>query len=160
MSENQQQQQQQTTPPTEKKLGWKAKILLFFTMVVAFVFLPATIVVLVGLLPTIVTAITDRNPSKSATVTVGSMNVAGIVPALFRLFQQNYSIPGAVAIISDYTTVIVMYSAALIGIVIYNNVTPLVSLAIYRRARLRLREIEKRQKMLKDVWGEDVAQGR
>lgn len=157
MSENQQQQAAEAA--AQGKLGWKAKVLLFATMVAAFVFLPTTIVILIGMLPTLVTLITDRNPSKSATVTVGSMNAAGVVPALLRLWQQNHSIPGALAVISDYTTVIVMYSAALIGIVIYNNVTPLVSLAVYRRARLRLREIEKRQKLLKEIWGEDVARG-
>lgn len=142
----------------QKKLGWKLKIILFFFLLAGFVFLPTTIIIIIGMLPTLVTAVTDRNPAKSATVTVGSMNAAGVFPALLKLWQGSHTIPGALSVISDHTTLVVMYSAALIGVVIYNNVTPFVSVMIYRKMRQRARDIEKHLKALKEVWGDDVSQ--
>lgn len=143
--------------PEKKKANWKLRIFLFFGLVAAAIFLPTTIVLAVGMLPTLVALITDRSPTRSATITTGSMNFAGVVPQLFVLWQGNHTPEGALRLLLDYSNLVIMYSAALIGIIIYNNVTPLVSLIVYRKAQLRLKDIEKRLKNLKEIWGEDVA---
>lgn len=131
----------------------------FMVLVTALVFLPATIVVLVCMLPTVVAAIVDGHPQKTAWVTVGSMNLAGTMPTLFALWDAGPTIPTALQLISHPAAVLLSYGAAGIGWVIYYNVTPFVAAMVVGKNERRLKEIGKSQKELVKKWGEEVVSG-
>jgi len=128
----------------------------FMVLVTAVVFLPTTIVFFIGLIPTMVAALIDNNPRKTAWLTVGMMNVAGTVPVWFSLLDAGHTIPAAFQLITQPSTIILSYGGAGIGSLIYYKVTPLVAAFVQGKNERRLRDIDKRQKFLVKKWGEDV----
>src|SRR3954465_9815444 len=99
----------------------------FMVLVTAVVFLPTTIIIFVGLIPTMVAAIIDNNPTKTAWLTVGAMNMAGTVPVWFALLDAGHTIPAAFQLIVQPSMLILSYGGAAVGWIIYNKVTPLVA---------------------------------
>lgn len=129
---------------------------IFCILVTAVVFLPATIVFIVCMLPTFVAAVVERQPQKTAWLTVGAMNLAGTVPAWFKLWEAGRGIDIALELVSTPSVWIVAYAAAGIGWIIYHNVTPAVAGVMVKRNEKRLAEIDARQKELIKKWGEAV----
>jgi hypothetical protein len=137
---------------------------IFMVLVTAVIFLPTTIVWSICLLPTLVAAIIDNHPQKTAWLTVGAMNVAGTIPVWFQMLDAGqYSmldagraIPAAFQLISQPMTVIISYGGAAIGWIIYYKVTPLVAAIVQSKNERRLRDIDKRQKTLVKKWGDGV----
>ena len=66
------------------------------------------ILLLVGMLPTMVAFIIDKSVGKCATICVGTMNIAGIFPSIFKLWAEQNSFAQAIHII---TNVILMYNS-------------------------------------------------
>lgn len=129
---------------------------IFCILVTSLVFLPATIVFIVCMLPTFVAAVVERQPQKTAWLTVGAMNLAGMVPAWFKLWESGHSIEAALALVATPSVWLVAYAAAGIGWVIYHNVTPAVAGVMVKRNEKRLADIDARQKELIKKWGETV----
>jgi hypothetical protein len=77
--------------------------------------LPTAILVLVGMIPTMVAFMIDRDPEKSAGLTVGAMNLCGVMPFLITLWQSNHSIERSVQILLTPFTFFLMYGAAGVG---------------------------------------------
>ena len=131
---------------------------LFSLLVCALVFAASTLVFAVCMLPTLVAALIDKNPSKTLWLTIGSVNLAGTVPAWFRLWEMGgHSITNSMAVLSNPATLLVAYAGAAGGWVIHMNVTPLVAALAVKRNEGRLKDIEKRQRDLIRKWGEEVA---
>lgn len=147
--------------PGEKAAKPKAplsfRFAVFMMMVTALVFLPTSIVLSVCMMPTLVAAIVDNQPQKTAWLTVGAMNFAGAVPACFNLWDAGHTVPAAFQMITQPMTVVVSFGGAAVGWMIYYNITPLVALMLLRRSEGRLTDIDKRQKELVKKWGPEVA---
>ena len=152
------------TAPGKTGMPLMVRFAIFMVFVTAVIFLPTTIIWSVCLLPTLVAAIIDNHPQKTAWLTVGAMNVAGTVPIWFSLLDSGqYSmldagraIPAAFQLIAQPMTIIVAYGGAAIGSIIYYKVTPLVAAIVQNKNERRLRDIDKRQKALVKKWGEGV----
>lgn len=132
------------------------KFAVFMLFVTMFVFLPTTILFLVCLIPTAVAYIIDASINKTIWVTVGVMNVAGTIPAWFRLWDAGHNIEHAIEIILQPMTIIVSYGGAAVGWFIYINVTPFIASIIIMKNESRLKQIDKRLKELLRKWGDDV----
>jgi hypothetical protein len=157
-------------PDEEKSSPGKAKtpflvwFAIFMVLVTAVIFLPTTIVWSICMLPTLVAAIIDNYPQKTAWLTVGAMNAAGTIPVWVSLLDSGqYSmldagraIPAAFQLISQPMTIIVPYIGAAIGWFIYFKVPPWVAAFVQSKNERRLRDIDKRQKALVKKWGEGV----
>lgn len=143
--------------PEKKKGRIGNRLLVFSLMVTACVFHSSTIVLGICMVPSIVAAMVDRQPQKTAWITVGSMNFAGTLPAWFMLWEGGHTIEAAFQIIANPSLLLIAYGGAAIGWFIYNNVTPLVAAIVVGKNERRLRDISKRQKELVRKWGEDVA---
>lgn len=141
----------------KRKTPLSVRIGLFLMLVVAVVFLPATVVFMVCMLPTFVAALVDRHPQKTMWITIGALNLAGTVPAWYALWDRGSDIKDALAVVSDAGTLLMAYGAAAGGWMIHQNITPLVASMMVRRSEGRLREIDRRQKELLRKWGEDIA---
>jgi len=138
------------------KTSFSLKFAFFMFFVTMLVFLPSTLLFAVCLIPTLVAYITDNHQRKTAWLTVGAMNVAGIVPIWFNLIETDHTIDNAIALVSDPSNIMISFGGALIGFFIQMNVTPFVAGIISLKNEARLRTIEKRQKDLIIKWGKDI----
>ncbi len=137
------------------KAGYGLQVLLLFVLLVAILFMPTTILLLFGMLPTVVAAVVDRGGGTRA-LTVGSMNLAGCVPFLLELWTMGHSAENSMALITDPRTIIVMYSAAAIGYLIDWALSGIVATLMIHRATSRLEKIRDRQDYLVERWGREV----
>lgn len=138
----------------KKSLSFRFAI--FFMMVMSALFFPTTVLFCAGLLPTLIAALVDDRPQKTAWLTVGAMNFAGIVPAWFDLWHAGHSLKASFAILSDPKTIIVAYTAAAIGWAIFFQVPKIIIGFMIRRAEGRLRDIDRRKRELIRKWGGEI----
>lgn len=140
----------------KKKIGAKAQLLGVVGVFAGIVFMPTTIVLLMGMLPTVVAAVIDRTGKGTKALTVGAMNLAGCTPFLIDLWTKSHTAEMAVTIITDPRTMIVIYSAAGIGYLINWAMTGIVGTVMVQRGGIRLKDIKKRQEALIERWGREV----
>lgn len=140
----------------KKRGGLGRQSMLIFGVLTALVFLPSTVLLLVGMLPTPFAFLADRTKKKSKVITVGAMNLAGCAPFLFELWGAGNDFDASLDIITDPGAIVVMYSAAAVGYLISWAMTGIVANIMYRRGRAREKAIQKRQKELVERWGREV----
>ena len=134
--------------------SWKLMLVVFIVM--AAVFLPSSILLFVGMMPTLVAALTDWSPRRTRAITVGAMNLAGCSPFLFQLWSKGHTFEASVDIFTNPEAIIVMYGAAAIGYLIDWSVSGLVAGIVYQQGQARKKAIKKRQADLIERWGPEV----
>ncbi|MAE50997.1 MAG: hypothetical protein CMH27_04230 [Micavibrio sp.] len=140
----------------KKKMGWRGQILMLSGIMTAAVFLPSTVLLLIGMIPTPFALLTDRTRGKNKVITVGAMNVAGCSPFLFELWTTDHSFVQTMAIVTDPFAIVVMWSSAAVGYIINWAMTGLVTATLYQRGQSRQKAIQKRQQELVERWGQEV----
>lgn len=140
----------------KKSLGWKGQVLFIAGIFTGAIFLPSTILLLVGMIPTPFALLTDRTRAKSKVITVGAMNLAGCSPFLFQLWTVDHSYGKSLSIVTDPFAIVVMWSAAAVGYILNWSMTGIVSSVLYQRGQARQKGIQKRQKELVERWGQEV----
>src|SRR3954470_20129233 len=121
-------------------LGWVAAPLLLFIAA------PVTSLVIVGMLPTIVAAITDRRREKYSAYCVGGFNLAAVFPyALYLLLHDNNIRPGLTRMIGDPINWFAWYGAAAVGWGVYTWIPTMTVYFSDMRERGRLSNLKKRQ---------------
>lgn len=146
-------------PPPRRKAGRNSTstAIVMAVMVILAVLLPTSCLVVPGMLPSLVALVTDRDREKAAAITVSALNAAGVTPYIVELWKQGHNFHAAFTILRDPTSLLVMYSAAAIGWLIYFIVPPLVGGFLVTRAQSRLKTLKENQNELKRIWGPEVA---
>lgn len=139
----------------KKGKSWSSQILLVFALLTMVIFMPTTILLLFGMLPTVVAAVVDRKGGTRA-ITVGSMNLAGCIPFLLDLWTSGHTAANAVSLITNPSTIVVMYAAAAIGYMIDWALSGIIATIMIQRTTARLEAIRKRQDELIERWGPEV----
>ena len=139
----------------KKKSGWGLQIMMIFGLLAAVLFMPTTILLVVGMLPTVVAALIDRKGGARA-ITVGALNLCGCIPFLMDLWTKGHTTELAVSLITDPLTIIVMYAAAGIGYMIDWALSGIVATILVQRSTSRMEAIRKRQAELVERWGKEV----
>jgi len=126
---------------------------------VLFVFTGSVIVTLVGMAPTFVAFLADRTPRKYATFCMGGMNFAGVFPSLMKLWEVAVTggVKDSIAITFNPFNLMVMYSAAAFGWLLYQMVPPIVAAMIAVTAQHRIAQLRGRQRELIKEWGDAIA---
>lgn len=137
----------------EVKIGTTALVLGAILIVAA---LPLCLVLGAGLAPTIVAAITDRNPKRYLLRTLGFLNAAGMVLPLAALWHTGFTVFAAAAVLVDPYKWLWMYGTAALGWLIYLSTPPIARLVVDARAAQSEKALEARAKALVDDWGEEV----
>ena len=137
-------------------LGWRGNVFLGFLIVLGITFLPTSLLLMVGMLPTFMASILDRTSGKIKTLTVGSMNLAGCIPFIIKLWMGGHTMAQAAQMITQPEVIVVMYMAAAIGYLIDWSVTGIVIGIMAQKGKARLRQIEREQEVLAERWGEEV----
>ncbi len=140
----------------KKKVGFKSFSFLFFAIIAAIIFTPTTLILLVGMLPTLVAYIVDRSAEKNKTFTIGAMNFAGCFPYLLGLWTGENILLTSMNYLENPETIIVIYSIAAIGYLINWTVTLGVATLLRKRSSLHIERIEREKEKLRERWGEKV----
>ena len=140
------------------KVNWTK--ILWITAVLtllAIISLPTLIIFIVGMLPTGVARICDRTAQKYATLCVGGLNICGVFPYIIKLWTNNHSIIAATNTVSDLFALLVMYSMASFGWLMFLAVPPVVSTFLDVLAQRRVNTLRGKQQSLAQDWGAEVA---
>lgn len=148
----------------DKKAGKKKKkghsrMLTFLLLLLpaALVVLPTTMIFGVGMIPTMVAYMIDRDPEKPAPIIVGGLNFCGCMPFAILLWIQGHTMGVAMKMLANPITWLVMYGAAALGWAFYYGIPPAVANAEIRSAEKRVEELRMRKSELVQQWGPEVA---
>ena len=139
-----------------KKKSGKTHVFLIFGLLLSAVFLPSSLLLAVGMMPTWAVALSDRTEKKSKVITVGALNLAGCIYFILDMWMQGRSLDRAITILSDPYSIIVMYSAAAVGYLLDWAVSGIVANVLYQKGVGRQNAIARRQQELIERWGEEV----
>jgi hypothetical protein len=120
--------------------------------------LPTTLVLLVGVLPTLAAYLVDRTPGRGLTTSVGLLNVCGTLPALAELWRGGHSMMQANAVLADPFLWLVAYGAAGLGWLVVLMLPPLLRTYYALTTEGRVKLLEQRQEHLREVWGPEVTE--
>ncbi len=141
-----------------KKKGGKAGFVVLMTIFGASVwFILPSLLLLIGMAPTLIELFFGDDRKGSSVVTVGVMNAAGIVPFLIELWQKGQTMENAMLILSQSETWVVMCGAAAIGWLILFSVPQAIASMTVARAETRIELLKQNLERLKTTWGPDVA---
>lgn len=140
-----------------KGLGLKGRFVLSVIVLAGLIFLPTSVLILVGMLPSFVSIFFSSRGVGARSSTICAMNLAGCVPFIFKLWSSGNDFEASIDILLSDQAIIVMYLAAAFGYMIDWVVTGLVSSFLYQKGVLRMKEIRKRQKLIINKWGSSVA---
>jgi len=134
------------------------KLAFAIVFVVGIIFLPTTVFLLFGMMPTIAAFVSDRSVGRNKTVCVGAMNFAGCFPFLLEFWTEfgQQTVENAFRLAADLETIIVIYMLAAGGYAIDKAVTGITATLIIQKAQKRARKIDKEQEKLIKRWGEKV----
>ncbi len=139
-----------------KKLGAKGTLFLVVFLIVAMAFLPTSLLLFIGMLPSLAVLIVRSKTGPRAS-TVAAMNLAGCVPFIFKLWAGANDFEASVDIVTNSASISVIYVCAAFGYLIDWVVTGLMSSFLYQKGLNRMKAIKKRQAVLVEQWGEEVA---
>ncbi len=143
-----------------KKSGgitWKARIFLIVTTLLALLFLPTSMLLFFGMLPSLVAFFMSAKGVGARASTVAGMNLAGCVPFVFKLWSMGNDFEASVDIVTNMNYMAIIYLAAAFGYMIDWVMTGIVSSFLYQKGLARMKAIKKRQKKLIDMWGHQVS---
>lgn len=131
------------------------KILLFFFLgIMAIITLPAFLLLLIGLLPTITILITDpKNTNKL--IIVGAFNMAGVFMYLMGILSE-FTLDHTLTVLSNIFNLVIMFGSAAIGFIIYIEVPNLFLFLHKISAKRRLISIESKLAKLTEEWGQET----
>jgi hypothetical protein len=119
--------------------------------------MPTALLFAVGMIPSLVAYVVDRDPDKTAPMTVAPLNLCGILPFTMDMWKHQHTMQVATHALGDPLTWLVMYGAAAIGWALYFLVPPIVTNFEVMRAQARIDNLNGKKKDLADEWGGDVA---
>lgn len=139
----------------KRVITWREQVLMLGGFIASVVFLPSTILLFFGMLPTVVAALIQRGGSGRA-LSVGVMNFAGCFPFLLQLWTSQNNIEQSISMLFDPLTIIVMYCAAGVGYLIDWGVSGVVGTLVVQQSKLRMDRIKEEQADLVEQWGIEV----
>jgi len=134
--------------------SFRKRFLTFVFLVTAALFGASTMILFFGMLPTIAANVIDKTRQKSRAISVGMMNLSGVMPFLLELWMSPApnSYEHAMAILLQPKTVVIMYSIAAAGYAIEAAVTGMVATILQQRAAARLKRIDFEVQELVERW--------
>ena len=141
----------------EKKGKKKFNKNLIGPIIAAGIFLPSTIVLGVMMLPTAIAALVDKNKPRALVMAVGTLNFSGATAAWLELMDRGHSYEAARDLIINLDFLLTAYGFALMGLLIYIIIVPIVASFTSHAIDFELHKIERQQKSLTRLWGDEVA---
>ena len=140
----------------KKKIGFKRLFLITALLGASIAFFSTTVVLLIGMVPTMVVYLVDTLPGKNKTFTIGVMNFSGCFPFLLQVWQHAGDVDFALRTLLDPVTIVIIYGAAGIGYIIDSVITIAVASILVQKSKVRLGKIEEEKTALETRWGAEV----
>lgn len=140
----------------QKKLSLKQWVVVLGVVVALIIFLPTTVVLAIGMLPTLVAFIVDNYPGRNKTFTVGALNFAGCFPALLDIWVHTNSMSYALYLVLQPKSIMFMYGGAALGYGINALTTFMVEAILVQKSEVRIKKINKEKLALEERWGKKV----
>jgi hypothetical protein len=115
-----------------------------------------TVLVCLGLLPTLVALLTDTDEHRSTTATIGFLNIAGVFPFLLDLWLRGQTMEAALAIVKQPTNWLIMLGSAAAGQLLLYAIPPAMAMLTITQYETRVKSLKEAQEELKKIWGPDV----
>lgn len=133
-----------------------ANLLLSVMILLAVIFLPVAIVLVIGMLPSIVAFMADATRDRTRCLTVSLINFITCFPFALQVAVGPQTIDMALPIITEPVNIIIMYAGAVGGYFLDWTMAGISNVIMTARARARLADIEKQQKELERRFGPEV----
>ena len=149
----------ETTESRENsKAKKKAGSVLFWILgaSVLFAFYESFALLAIGMVPSLVAVLIDRTRNKNAARTVAYINFVGCLPWLMDYWLVGGGIERVLNIVSDPYALLIMYTAAAAGWMLYFALRPVVSAYLGVAAEIKEVQLKLRQSQIVDVWGATV----
>ena len=121
-----------------------------------FAFYESFALLAIGMVPTLVAVTIDRTRNRNAARTVAYINFAGCLPWLMDYWLAGGGIERVLNIVSDPYALLIMYTAAAAGWMLYFALRPVVSAYLGVAAEIKEVQLKRRQAQIVDVWGAPV----
>lgn len=121
-----------------------------------FAFYESFALLAIGMVPTLVAVMIDGTRNRNAARTVAYINFAGCLPWLMDYWLAGGGIERVLNIVSDPYALLIMYTAAAVGWVLYFALRPVVSAYLGVAAEIKEVQLKHRQSQIVDVWGAPV----
>jgi hypothetical protein len=121
---------------------------------------PTCVLMLVGMVPTIVAYVVDREQRPTLAFTIAPLNLAGLMPYLLTLWTGRDTMPTVVHLLTDVYVWLVIYLAAGAGWLLYLGMPTIVAVLLQRSLNSRKNRLVSVQAKLRADWGAEVGGGR
>jgi hypothetical protein len=131
---------------------------LFGVLCIGAFFPPATLVILLGMIPTYVAWMSDRTRGKLIGIIVACANIATLMPILLRLWDRGNTLEIAVSVLASPYSWIVILGGTGVGWILAQIFPLMVVGIISARDKGRLDRTRARQKQLIEEWGSGISE--
>ena len=118
--------------------------------------LPTTMVLAIGMAPTLGAFFADKTPGRYLTKCVAGMNFAGVIPSLYHLWITGHDLKTANDIVTDLYTWLLMYCAGGMGWLLFLGLPGAVAVFRSLNASRRIYFLREKQKSLINEWGDCI----
>ena len=118
--------------------------------------LPTTMVLAVGMAPTLGAFFADKTPGHYLTKCVAGMNLAGVIPSLYNLWITGHDLKTANNIVTDPYSWLLMYCAGAMGWLLFLGLPGVVAVFRSLNATRRIYVLREKQKLLINEWGDCI----
>lgn len=118
--------------------------------------LPTTMVLAIGMAPTLGAFFADKTPGRYLTKCVAGMNFAGVIPSLYHLWITGHNLKTANGIVTDLYTWLLMYCAGAMGWLLFLGLPGAVAVFRALAAKRRIYVLREQQKTLINEWGDCI----
>jgi hypothetical protein len=123
------------------------------------IFSPASLPLFgIGMLPSIVTAIFDRKPRKTALQTISCANFCGVMVFAVDLWKKGNNLEYLGTILQNHLNWVIMYGSALIGLMTYIVIPVIIALLLDAKSSIESSDLKRQMQALRDEWGPEVAE--
>ena len=134
----------------------KAIIILILVGLLVFT-LPTVLVLITGMVPSFIAYATDRRREKYKTLSVGCMNLLGVLPLLTMLWTKDHSFDMAFSLFADPFNWLIVLGAAATGWTIFLIAPSVVAMFLSARIEISVDRLKRRQSKLIEEWGDGVS---
>lgn len=141
----------------KRSLSIADKVLILSFLITAVTFYPSTLILVFGALPTIAAYVSCPSGSrKLAAITVGMLNLCGVVFILAHLWMGGASFEYSQRLLLDPVNWLIMYAPAALGWGVWFGIPSAYAYVSVAAARTRLEYLRKQRHELIDEWGADL----
>lgn len=137
--------------------GMSALAVIASAVLLFIVALPTFVTLVVGLLPSLIAFIFDRQSGRYMARCIFGLNFSGVAPYIMELWKDGaQGIGAATQQLTDPMAMSIMYGAAGLGWLLYLAMPPIVANVLNLTAQRRMTELRKKQQELVKSWGDNL----